>query len=156
MSPSSRERQLSPVILTPTARTTDLQHIGFYILHEDGPIMGRDIPKFFQLAETGTGVFIMGFNPHSSDWMDQVATAVIENFFFAIHHQSLTVEVVPEDGIPVRIDHQTIDYLFERLTPINQNAVHYYRAIRDLPAEDIEATRRFKDLGRPQGIYRLR
>ena len=132
----------------PDGSDDDLQHIGFYILHEDGPIMGRDIPKFFQLAETGTGVFIMGFNPHSSDWMDQVATAVIENFFYAIHHQSLTVEVVPEDGIPVRIDHQTIDYLFERLTPINQNAVHYYRAIRDLPAEDIEATRRFKDLGR--------
>ena len=110
--------------------------------------MGRDVPKFFQLAETGTGVFIMGFNPHSSDWVDQVATAVIENFFYAIHHQNLTVEIVPEDESPVRIDHQTIDYLFERLTPINQNAVHYYRAIRDLPEENIEVTGRFKDLGR--------
>ena len=126
----------------------DLQHIGFYSLQEDGPIMGRDVPKFFQLAETGTGVFIMGFNPHSSDWVDQVATAVIENFFYAIHHQNLTVEIVPEDESPVRIDHQTIDYLFERLTPINQNAVHYYRAIRDLPEENIEVTGRFKDLGR--------
>ena len=67
---------------------------------EDGPIMGRDIPPFFQLAETGTGVFIMGFNPHSSDWVDEVATAVIENFFHAIHHQNLTVDVIPKDGSP--------------------------------------------------------
>ena len=126
----------------------DLQHIGFYALQEDGPIMGRDIPKFFQLSETGTGVFILGFNPHSSDWVDQVVTAVMENFFYAIHHQNLTVEVVPEDSSPVRIDHQTIDYLFDRLRPINRNAVHYYRAIRDLPEEEIEVTRRFKDLGR--------
>ena len=132
----------------PDGSDDDLQHIGFFRLQEDGPIKGRGIPEFFQLAETGTGVFIMGFNPHSSDWVDQVATAVIENFFYAIHHQNLTVEIVPEDGSPVRIDHQTIDSLFERLTPINRNAVHYYRAIRDLPEDDVEVTRRVRDLGR--------
>ena len=131
----------------PDGSDEGLQHIGFCSLQEDGPIMGREIPEFFQLAETGTGVFIMGFNPHSSDWVDQVATAVIENFFHAIHHQNLTVEVIPKDGSPVRIDHQTIDYLFERLTAINQNAVHYYRAIRDLSGDDIAVTRRFRDLG---------
>ena len=27
-----------------------------------------------------------------------MATAVIENFFYAIHHQNLTVEIVPEVG----------------------------------------------------------
>ena len=132
----------------PGGSDDDLQHIGFYSLQEDGPMMGRDVPEFFQLAETGTGVFIMGFNPHSSGWVDQVATAVIENFFYAIHHQNLTVEIFPEDESPVRIDHQTIDYLFERLPPINRNAVHYYRAIRDLPGDDVEVTRRFRDLGR--------
>ena len=89
----------------------------------------------------------MGFNPHSSDWVNQVATAAIENFFYAIHHQNLTVSIVPQGGNPVRIDHQTIDYLFERLTPINRNAVHYYRTIRDLQEGDVEMTRRFKGLG---------
>ena len=132
----------------PDSANNDLQHVGFYRLQDDGPIMGRDIPKFFQLKETGTGVFIMGFNPHSSDWVDQVATAVIENFFYAIHHQNLTVEIVPKDGSQVQIDHQTIDYLFERLTPINRNAVHYYRAVRDLSEEDVEVTKRFTALGR--------
>ena len=132
----------------PDGSGDDLQHIGFYNLEEVGPIMGRDIPEFFQLAETGTGVFIMGFNPYSSDWVDQVATAVIENFFYAIHHQNLAVGIVPEDGSPVRIDHQTIDYLFNRLKLINRNAVHYYRAIRDLQEGDVEVTKRFRSLGR--------
>ena len=126
----------------------DLQHIGFYSLQDGGPIVGREIPEFFQLGETGTGVFIMGFNPHTSDWVDQIATAVIESFFYAIHHQDLAVEIIPEDGSAVRIDHQTIDYLFERLTPNNRNAVHYYSAIRDLPEDYVEVTRRFKNLGR--------
>lgn len=132
----------------PNCSNDDVQHIGFYSLKEGSPIIGRKIPEFFQLAETGTGVFIMGFNPHSSDWVDQVATAAIENFFYAIHHQNLTVEVVPQDGSSVRIDHQTIDYLFERLAPINRDAVHYYRAIRDLAEDAVEVTRRFRGLGR--------
>lgn len=132
----------------PNGPNDDLQHIGFYSIKEGRPIMGRKIPDFFQLAETGTGVFIIGFNPHSSDWVDQVTTAAIENFFYAIHHQNLTVEIAPQDGSPVRIDHQTIDYLFERLAPINRDAVHYYRAIRDLAEDDVEVTRRFRDLGR--------
>lgn len=126
----------------------DLQHIGFYSLREDGPIMGRDIPEFFKLDDTGTGVFVIGFNPHSSDWVDQVATAVIENFFYAVHRQNLTVEISPEDRNSVRIDHQTIDYLFERLKPINRNAVHYYRTVRDIQQDDVEVTMRFRNLGR--------
>ena len=132
----------------PDGSDDDLQHIGFYSLQGGRPIMGREIPELFRLAETGTGVFIMGFNPHSSEWVAQVATAAIENFFYAIHHQNLTVGVIPEDGNSVRIDHQTIDYLFERLTPINRNAVHYYRAIRDLREDDVEVTRRFRELRR--------
>ena len=132
----------------PDSSNDDLQHIGFYSLQEGGPIIGRKIPEFFRLEETGAGVFIMGFNPHSSEWVDQVAMAAVENFFYAIHHQNLTVEIVPQDGSPVRIDHQTIDYLFERLSPINRDAVHYYRAIRDLAEDDVEVTRRLRDLGR--------
>lgn len=131
----------------PNGSGEDLQHIGFYCLTGGRPLMGRNVPQFFRLKETGTAVFIMGFNPHSSDWPDQVATAVIENFFYAIHRQNLTVDIVPQDGAPVTIDHQTIDFLFERLVPINRDAVHYYKAIRDLPQEDQAVTRRFKDLG---------
>ena len=126
----------------------DLQHIGFYSLSEDRPIIGKGVPEFFQLGDTGTAVFIMGFNAHSSDWAGQVATAAIENFFHAIHQQNLTVEIHAPDVSPIRIDHQTIDYLFERLKPINRNAVHYYKAIRDLGEDDIELTKRLTKLGR--------
>ena len=139
----------------PNGSGEDLQHIGFYGHKTDGPIVGKDIPEFFRLAETGTGVFIMGFNPHSSDWVELMATAVIENFFYAIHHQNLTVEIVPKEGKPVRIDHQTIDYLFDRLTPINRGAVHYYKTIRDLGQEDIEVTNRFGALGRLRAYVAL-
>ena len=126
----------------------DLQHIGFYGHKGGGPIMGREIPEFFRLPKTGTGVFVMGFNPRSSDWVDQVATAAIENFFYAIHRQKLAVEIVPRNGSPVKVNHQTIDYLFERFTPINRNAMHYYRATRDLPEDQVEVTKVFKGLGR--------
>ena len=79
----------------PDGSDGDLQHIGFYCLQGAMPLMGTGASlQFFQLSETGTGVFIMGFNSHSSDWVDQMATAVIENFFYAIHHQKLAVEIV--------------------------------------------------------------
>ena len=126
----------------------DLQHIGFYCQDQDGPIEGRGIHQFFKLKETGTGVFIMGFNPYSSNWVKQVATAVIENFFFAIHHKNLIVEIIPKDGSRCRIDHETIDFLFEQLTPINRSAVHYYRVIRDLSVDDVEVTEEFNEIGR--------
>lgn len=87
----------------PNGVDDDLQHMGFHCLR-DGPVMGRDIPEFFQLEKTGTGVFIMGFNPHSSDRVDEIATAAIENFVHAVHHRNLIVEVKPADGSPVRMD----------------------------------------------------
>ena len=126
----------------------DLQHIGFYSAHNGEPIMGREIPTFFRLEETGTGVFVMGFNPHSTGWVEQVTTAVIENFFYAVHHKNLTVLILTKEEAPVRIDNQTIGYLFERNTPINGDAVHYYRAISYLPEEEVVVTKPFGDLGR--------
>ena len=138
----------------PSGSDDDLQHIGFYCIGEDGALMGKAIPEFFQLDDTGTGVFIMGFNPHSSDWVDQVVIAVVENFFYAIHHKNLIVEVVPKDESPVRIDHQTIDYIFERFKPINRNSVHYYKTVRDIQENDFEVTMRFRSLGRVR-VYLL-
>ena len=132
----------------PDGSGTDLQHIGFYSQEGTAPVMGPSIPKFFRLDESGTGVFIIGFNPHSSDWVNQVVTSVIENFFYAIHHQLLTVEISCTSGDPAWIDHQTIDSLFNRLEPINKDAVHYYKAVRDLAGDEIERTKRFDGLGR--------
>ena len=135
--------------MDPNGSGEDLQHVGFYADRDGNPVIGnRNIPEFFRLDDVGTGVYVMGFNPHSSDWVDQVTTSVIENFFYAIHHQNLIVRVQAAERDEVLVDHQTMGYLFDRLRPINRSAVHYYRAIRDLDEEDVELTSRFIKLGK--------
>ena len=132
----------------PNDSDTDLQHIGFYSREDGEPVKGTSIPEFFRLDDSGTGVFVMGFNPHSTEWVNLVVTSVIESFFYAIHHQRLIVEVSSMSGESARIDHQTIDYLFDRLDPTNKAAVHYYRAMRDLGRDGVEFTERCDGLGR--------
>ena len=135
--------------MDPSGSGEDLQHVGFYADKDGNPVIGnRNIPEFFRLDDVGTGVYIMGFNPQSSDWVDQITTSVIENFFYAIHHQTLVVRVQPRKGDEVLVDHQTMGYLFDRLRPINRSAVHYYRAIRDIEEDDVELTSRFLNVGK--------
>ena len=106
-----------------------LQHIGFYRTSTQEPMTGvHEIPPAFRLQETGTGIFIIGFNPHSSDWVAEIKAAVIANFFYCIHHQLLQVKVQPLEGPESVINHQTIDIEFEQLKP-NSPAHHYHRAI---------------------------
>ena len=111
-----------------------LQHIGFYRASNGDPFITKYIPPFFRLEEPGTGVFVMGFNPLSSDWVDAVTSAVIENFFYAIHHKQLIVEI-SAGSKNVRVTHETIDQLFEARSSRKPNAYHYYLAIRDEEAE---------------------
>lgn len=116
----------------------DLQHIGFYRASNGDPFFPPDIPDFFRLEETGTGVFIMGFNPLSSDWVDVVTSAVIENFFYAIHHKQLKVEI-SSGSKNVLVTHETIDQLFNGKS--KPNAYYYYQAIRDeeaVPTQEID------------------
>ena len=107
-----------------------LQHIGFYIDEDGEPLTGvRNMPKVFRLGDTGTGVFIMGFNPRSDNWMTEIARAAADNYFYAIHNKQLIVSIRADgDSAPIDIVHDTLDDLFEgRETP----AYYYYRAIRD-------------------------
>ena len=135
--------------MDPNGSGEDLQHVGFYADRDGNPVIGnRNIPEFFRLDDVGTGVYIMGFNPQSSDWVDQITTSVIENFFYAIHHQTLVVRVQPRKGDEVLVDHQTMGYLFDRFRPINRSAVHYYSVIRDVEEDDIELTSRFLNVGK--------
>ena len=106
-----------------------LQHIGFYRTPDQKSITGlQEIPLVFQLEETGTGIFIIGFNPHSTDWVAETRAAVITNFSHSIHQQRLQVTIQPLDGSPSAINHQTIDIEFEQLRP-DSPAHHYYRAV---------------------------
>ena len=118
---------------SPDDMQKDLQHIGFYKDSTGEPVLGRDIPSFFRLDEPGTGVFIMGFNPRSDNWVEEITSAVIESFFYAIHHKQLVVEIETENDETVAVTHEDLDSLFNRdnKTP---NAYHYYKAIRDVEA----------------------
>ena len=122
-----------------------LQHIGFYSESNGSPIMGRAIAPSFRLAETGTGVFILGFNPRSSNWVGEMTKAVIENFFHAVSGGKLEVKIKAYKGRnPVLIDHETIDSLFQAEAVEGNNAAHYYRAIRDV---EFQSTPRLAPLG---------
>ena len=92
-----------------------LQHIGFYAERDGSPLEGRDIPQFFRLDETGTGVFVMGFNPRSTHWVHEMTQAVIENYFCAIADKKLIVKIAASkpDSLVV-INHETIDSLFSQ------------------------------------------
>ena len=110
-----------------------LQHIGFYMSSTKTPLLSSEIPAFFRLEETGTGVFIMGFNPRSDDWTRDVQMAVLENFFDAIHRKRLQVRVSsPDASDPIEITHETIDHLFNISGGARApDAYHYYLATRD-------------------------
>ena len=128
----------------PNAPDEILQHIGFYIDEDGGPLIGaRNIPKIFRLSDTGTGVFIMGFNPRSDDWTTEIARAAADNYFYAIHNKQLVVSIRSDDGPPIEIVHDTLDDLFaESKTP----AHYYYRAIRDTEPRRTQLLEKMGDL----------
>ena len=112
-----------------TGEQTQLQHIGFYRTEDRQPLRGRQIPDVFRLAETGTGIFILGFNAHCSNWARTAIAAVLDNFFFAIHNRHLVIEVQanPEQQA-ITLNHETIDQHFATIGKSENYA--YYRAIR--------------------------
>ena len=114
----------------PYNKSESLQHVGFYSMPQGEPVLTTQIPDFFRLSAVGTGVFVMGFNPRSKDWSREVTSAVIENFFYAIHHKKLVVKIDFQNADSILINHETLDWLFERESN-NKPPFHYYKAIRD-------------------------
>ena len=134
----------------PKGAAVILQHIGFYAAPDGEPITGRRaMPSCFELDEPGTGVFIMGFNPHSEgdSWVSDVARAAAENFFCAIHQRRLRVEVKSLDDESASINHETLDRAFSDFGADKSDAAYYYRAIRDCTA-DVVRTEALGELGR--------
>ena len=115
------------------------------------PLLTTEIPDLFRLGDTGTGVFIMGFNPRSEEWRREVTSAVIQNYFYAIHHKKLAVKVKNQDPDAIVINHETIDWLFERESRESSASAgyHYYRTIRD---GDPIATQSIGKIG-PLAVY---
>ena len=131
-----------------TAHTIDqetLQHIGFY-RHSDGqPIEGSAIPEPFRMKTApgqpntppnGTTITVLGFDPQSADWPQEIAKSAAANFFYAIHRDQLIVKVMDFDGNETRIDRNTLKNIFAKhdRDPNQEDpfsrAHSYYKAIR--------------------------
>ena len=121
----------------PAGGAEQLQHIGFYRTDAAQPLRGREIPDAFRLTDTGTGIFVLGFNAHCKNWAKATVAAVLENFFFAIHNRQLVVEIqADEEQRAVTLNHETMDHHFATVGRTANYA--YYRAIRDCIAHTIQ------------------
>ena len=114
----------------PSARDY-LQNTGFFRSGGMKPLMGRsEIPEQFRLPDgASTGIFILGFNPHSDDWVTDVKRAVCENFFMAIGKGQLSVTIQSAIGREVVISNETIDDILGGLES-SQDFYRYYRVSR--------------------------
>ena len=60
----------------------------------------------------GTTITVLGFEPQSADWPQEIAKSAAANFFCAIHRDQLIVIVVDIDGSEMRIDRNTLKNIF--------------------------------------------
>ena len=133
----------------PANEGIDLQHIGFFRDADGQPLTNTRIPDPFRLSRTGTGVFILGFQPRRDDWTSSVIRGVIHNFFVAIHERRLRVSVEDAEGSTRWITHETLAQHFKDLrstrkinglsVPVVSDREHYYLAFRGEQGEPYQA-----------------
>ena len=128
-----------------------LQNIGFLAMHEDQnwnqPIMGLDIPTAFKLTESGTGVYILGFNQQEHpDWPDRIAQAAISQFFPAVQMENLRVSII-NGGKPRRIDLQTLAEEIQKLPGQDRRTRHYHQAFREAEPRMTQQSGRLEGMG---------
>ena len=126
-----------------------LQNTGFYAVHEDGdlnrPIAGPNIPEVFRLNESGTGVFIVAFDPQQyHNWADLTARATVSQFFYAIHIRKLVV-VIDQDS-PRIIDQDSLDIELDKF-PLNDPTRYYVQSIREAEPEVTMPSGRLDQMG---------
>ena len=116
----------------PKGRDGELQHIGFGTKEKvqrnkrAPPTRGQNIYKDFRLGGVGSGIFIVGFNPLSKNWLKSAEKSIAESFFEAIHTEKLRIKL---EGRLIARD--TLDEIFE--DDRNNESFYYYRAVRGDP-----------------------
>ena len=91
------------VLMSHMAKGEEVQGTGFYGLRDGCLDLKTGIPERFRRLTTeskpihGTSLAIAGFE-EPQNWRRQIATSVVENFFYAIDRGDLTVLVEPGDG----------------------------------------------------------
>ena len=117
-----------------------LQGTGFLAHHDpdrevyNQPLEGPEIPPPFRLDQTGTGIYIIGFDQEEHpDWPKLVTQTAATNFLLAIHRGTLEVRVEPTHGCPpVTLDAHSLPTHLEDLEPRNP-ARHAHAALRTQP-----------------------
>ena len=116
-----------------------LRDVGFLGKHQEGynePISGPDIPEAFELKNSGTGVFIIGFRREKfPNWTKMTTQEVLRNFFYAIHTGRLEVCLQDQEGgAQSTINQKSLDTDMEQLGE-KDSSRQYFQAIREEPLE---------------------
>lgn len=119
--------------LDPRSPFDELQHIGFGTKSQKikensrpSPTEGNNIYNVFRLDNSGSGIFIMGFDPRVKNWIEMAKESIVDNFFVAIHEKKLEIFINSES-----INHETIDNIFENNKKKEIATRHFYHIIRD-------------------------
>lgn len=110
------------VLMSHKNRDGETQGTGFYGIKENcRELVGRKIPERFREVTSqgrpvhGTCLTIAGFRA-SDDWRWNIASSVVENFFYAIHIGALSVIVEPDpDSKLLEIEQTSLGAWFTKL-----------------------------------------
>ena len=114
-----------------------LQHIGFYRHNDEQAIQGAAIPEPFRMKSapgqpntppSGTTITVLGFEPSTDDWMQEIAKSAAASFFYAIHYDKLIVSILDIAGKEVRVDHNTLKRVFAQHDREPNDRDHFSRA----------------------------
>ena len=141
---------------SPDDSGTRLQSTGFYGNHFAGvnhPVEGGDIPDEFVLDEPGTRVLIAGFDWQRlcPNWFDDVIQSAAKNFFYAVHHQNLSVSVNRESApssepTTFNLNNHTLEMALEKLSA-RDPARWYYQCIREETPQTTYPSNRLGQMG---------
>lgn len=99
-------------------------------------------PNFTRGTQTGTDIFIAGFNRYSTDWKNDIISSILDGFLYAVYSGSLIVRV--DD---VEVCKETLPSLIEEYKPnITENADKYYAVLSS--TETIWYVENFKNFGK--------
>lgn len=94
-----------------------------------------EIPECFRRTETGTDIFVVGYQHPEGNWKDALIKAILDNFFVAIYYKKLVVDIC-DTALPAeRIDADSLaSYITTYFKDDNseENVTKaYYQAIVD-------------------------
>lgn len=112
-----------------------------------------NIPDLFKRTETGTDIFVIGYQHPDDKWKDALIRGILDNFFVAIYYKKLVVEILDADELlPVVIDAESLEFYITKYFKDDNNEENatwaYYQAI-------VDSTKHFKEKLEPFGKVEL-